>query len=43
VPNAEEAAEVARIVARLNALAPLWRALPVGEALVFDWPGVTPR
>ena len=38
----EDAAHVARVVARLNALAPLWRALPVGEALVFEWPSVTP-
>jgi hypothetical protein len=37
----EDAAHVERVVARLNALAPLWRALPVDEALVFEWPNGT--
>jgi hypothetical protein len=38
----EDAVRVARVVTRLDALAPLWRALPVGGALVFQWPSVTP-
>lgn len=37
-----EAAQVERVVKRLDALAPLWRALPIGGALVFQWPGVLP-
>ncbi len=37
-----EAAQVERVVKRLDALAPLWRALPVGGALVFRWPAVLP-
>jgi hypothetical protein len=37
-PRPEDAACVERIVARLDVLAPLWRALPVGGELVFDWP-----
>ena len=35
--------DIARVVARLDALAPQWRALPVGAALAFEWPSVTPR
>lgn len=42
VPRAEDAAWIERVVARLDALAPLWRALPVGEELVFEWPKVVP-
>lgn len=38
----EDAPHVARVVARLDALAPLWRALPVGGELVFDWPSLEP-
>lgn len=38
----EDAAAVERVVARLDAVAPLWRALPIGGALVFAWPAVTP-
>lgn len=38
----EDTAEVARVVARLDAVAPLWRALPSDGALVFAWPAVTP-
>lgn len=34
----EDVRSVERVVARLDALAPLWRALPVGGALVFEWP-----
>jgi len=33
---------VERVVARLDVLAPLWRALPVGGELVFDWPSLEP-
>jgi hypothetical protein len=40
VLRAEDAADVARIVARLELLAPLWRALPVGGELVFRWPNL---
>jgi hypothetical protein len=40
---AEDAGDVARVVARLDALAPLWRALLVDEELVFEWPGLTPN
>lgn len=43
VLRAEDAAEVERIVARLDQIAPLWRALLVGQELVFQWPQVTPR
>lgn len=43
VPLSEEdAVRVARVVKRLDGIAPLWRALPVGGALVFAWPGVEP-
>ena len=38
----EDAACVERVVARLDALAPLWRALPVGDELVFEWPSLEP-
>ncbi|MEY2930184.1 MAG: hypothetical protein RL033_933 [Pseudomonadota bacterium] len=44
---AEDAGDVERIVARLDVLAPLWRALPVDAELmdaelVFEWPGLLP-
>jgi hypothetical protein len=39
----EDAADVERVVSRLDALAPLWRALPVGGELVFEWPRVVPK
>lgn len=42
VPRAEDEASIARVVARLDTLAPLWRALAVGEELVFEWPRVVP-
>jgi len=42
VPRAEDAAPIERVVSRLEALAPLWRALPVGGELVFEWPHVVP-
>ncbi len=38
----EDAADVERVVACLDAIAPLWRNLPVGGELVFEWPTVTP-
>jgi len=38
----EDAADVDRVVSRLDAIAPLWRALPVGGELVFEWPSVVP-
>lgn len=40
--SAEDAARVQRVVERLDAVAPLWRALPVGGELVFQWPAVVP-
>jgi hypothetical protein len=40
--QSEDAAYVERVVTRLDALAPLWRALPVGGELVFDWPSLEP-
>lgn len=43
VVAAEDAADVERVVARLDAIAPLWRELPVNGELVFDWPSATPR
>jgi hypothetical protein len=42
VPRTEDTADVARVVSRLDAIAPLWRALPVGGELVFEWPNVVP-
>jgi hypothetical protein len=42
VPLADDTDSVARVVARLDALAPLWRALPVGGELVFEWPQLEP-
>ena len=42
VPPTEDAADVERVVSRLDAIAPLWRALPVGGELVFEWPSVVP-
>ena len=38
----EDASIIERIVARLDALAPSWRALPVGGELVFEWPNLEP-
>jgi hypothetical protein len=40
---ANDAANVARVVAHLDVVAPQWRELPVGGALAFEWPGVRPR
>jgi hypothetical protein len=42
VPRAEDATDVERVVSRLDAIARLWRALPVGGELVFEWPNVVP-
>jgi hypothetical protein len=42
VPRTDDAAAIERVVSRLDALAPLWRALPVGGELVFEWPHVVP-
>lgn len=38
----EDVAAVERVVAHLDAIAPLWRALVVGGELVFEWPAVGP-
>jgi hypothetical protein len=43
VMPAEDAALVERVVTRLDALAPVWRALLVGDELVLEWPELTPR
>ena len=40
--SAADAAKVERVVTRLDALAPLWRSLPIGGELVFEWPSVDP-
>jgi hypothetical protein len=40
--RSEDAAEVERVVARLDVIAPLWRALPIEGQLVFEWPKVSP-
>ena len=42
MPRTEDAADVERVVSRLDAIALLWRALPVGGELVFEWPDVVP-
>lgn len=38
----EESARIERVVQRLDVVAPIWRSLPVGCALVFSWPAVVP-
>jgi hypothetical protein len=38
--SVEDEARVERVVSRLSALAPLWRALPVDGELSFVWPGL---
>jgi hypothetical protein len=43
VPRPEDARVLERVVRRLDALAPLWRKLPVGEMLELEWPELTPR
>jgi hypothetical protein len=43
VVPADDAADVERVVARLDAVAPLWRALQVKGEVVFAWPSVSPR
>jgi len=42
VSRREDAEDIERVVSRLDSLAPLWRALPVGGELVFEWPQVVP-
>jgi len=42
VLRTEDASDVERVVSRLDAIAPLWRALPIGDELVFEWPHVVP-
>lgn len=42
VPRTEDTADIARVVSRLDAVAPLWRALPIGGELMFEWPHVVP-
>ena len=43
VVRPEDVADVERVLSRLDAVAPLWRELPVGGELVFEWPEVEPR
>lgn len=40
--SSDDAERVARVVARLDELAPRWRALPTGGELTFVWPGLEP-
>jgi len=40
--SSDDSERVARVVARLDQLAPLWHELPVGGALVFRWPALQP-
>jgi hypothetical protein len=40
--RSDDAIEVERVVARLDEIAPLWRALPIEGQLVFEWPNVSP-
>jgi hypothetical protein len=42
LPRMRDPLGVERVVSRLDAIAPLWRALPVGGELAFDWPSVLP-
>lgn len=42
VLSAEDAPRVARVLARLDELAPLWRGLAQGGELVFEWPEAHP-
>jgi len=42
VPRTNDTANVERVVARLDSIAPLWRALPIGDELTFEWPHVVP-
>lgn len=41
-PTAEEASLVQQVVDRLDQLARLWNALPVGGSLSFEWPRAQP-
>jgi hypothetical protein len=38
----QDAQLVARVVARLDTVAPLWRGTPIGGELTFEWPSVVP-
>jgi len=40
--QAADTPNVERVVARLEKLAPLWRSLPVGGELAFEWPRLDP-
>ena len=42
VPGTEDAMDIDRVISRLDSVAPLWRALPIGGELVFEWPNVVP-
>jgi hypothetical protein len=41
--SGQDARRVARVIVRLEGLAPLWNQLPVGGELAFTWPSVVPR
>lgn len=43
VETPDDLAKVERVVQRLDLLAPLWRALPIGGELVFEWPRAEPK
>lgn len=43
VPQNEDVLHIERVVVRLDAIAPLWRGLPVGGELVFIWPSAVPE
>ncbi|RAY15245.1 hypothetical protein DPM19_11065 [Actinomadura craniellae] len=42
IPRPEEDPALGRILDRLDRIAPLWNALPVGGSLTFRWPGTEP-
>ena len=42
IPRIDDTGDIERVVSRLDAIAPLWRALPVGGELVFEWPNLMP-
>jgi len=39
----DDVPRIERVLQSLDTLAPRWRALPIGEELVFDWPSIAPR
>jgi hypothetical protein len=41
-PTADEALCIARVIERLETIAPRWHALPIGGSLTFEWPSAEP-